>query len=190
MTAAAFAALRAWAHRLHRDGLALWFAVRHPDTPWYAKALAAVIVAYALSPIDLIPDFVPVLGYLDDLLLLPGLIWLAVRWLPAGVLAQCRADAEAWLAASRERPRSRAGAVAIVLIWGLVAWALAAWAWRAWAPSPPRTALARVEACAYPACRAPSPPGQAHATEEDPACSPEPAIAAPSPSKFRAGRAA
>lgn len=128
------ATLRAWAHRVRRDGLTLWFAGRHPGTPWHAKVLAAVIVAYALSPIDLIPDFVPVLGYLDDVLLLPALIWLAVRWLPADVLAQCREQAEAWMASSRERPRSRVGAAAIVAIWLAAALALGLWAWNSWAP--------------------------------------------------------
>jgi len=97
--------------------MALWFARSHADTPWHAKALAVCVVAYALSPIDLIPDFVPVLGYLDDVLLLPALIWLAVRLLPAHVLAESRARAEAWLAGSTARPRSMAGAVVIVGAW-------------------------------------------------------------------------
>ncbi|MEO6663932.1 MAG: YkvA family protein, partial [Rubrivivax sp.] len=81
------ASIRAWARRLKRDGLTLWFAARHADTPWYAKALAMFVVGYALSPIDLIPDFIPVLGYLDDVLLLPALIWLTIRLLPLPVLA-------------------------------------------------------------------------------------------------------
>ncbi|MEY8877527.1 MAG: YkvA family protein, partial [Leptothrix sp. (in: b-proteobacteria)] len=92
--------LRAWAKRIRRDALTLWLAARHPDTPWPAKLLAGVVVAYALSPIDLIPDFVPVLGLLDDLLLLPALIWLAVRLVPADVLAACRAEAEQRMALS------------------------------------------------------------------------------------------
>ena len=66
--------LTTWARRLKRDGVTLWFALRDPRTPWHAKALGAFVVAYALSPIDLIPDFIPVLGYLDDVLLLPALI--------------------------------------------------------------------------------------------------------------------
>lgn len=74
-------ALRRWARQLKRDVLALWFARRHPQTPWHAKALGAFVVAYALSPIDLIPDFIPVLGFLDDVILLPGLIWLTLRLL-------------------------------------------------------------------------------------------------------------
>lgn len=79
-----------WAKRLKRDVITLWFAYQHPDTPWYAKAIGVFVVAYALSPIDLIPDFIPVLGYVDDILLLPGLIWLAVRLIPANVIALCR----------------------------------------------------------------------------------------------------
>ncbi|GAB1579744.1 YkvA family protein [Bordetella petrii] len=111
------ATCRAWAARLKRDALTLWFAARHPRTPWYAKALGAFVVAYALSPIDLIPDFIPVLGFIDDALLLPALIWLAVRLTPPDVLAACRAQAAEWLASSRQSPRSRAGAIVIVALW-------------------------------------------------------------------------
>ncbi|MEY2685155.1 MAG: hypothetical protein RJA09_2299 [Pseudomonadota bacterium] len=120
---------KAWAQRLKRDGVTLWFAGRHPRTPWHAKALGVVVVAYALSPIDLVPDFIPVLGFVDDVLLLPGLIWLAVRLLPADVLADCRHQAEAWLLAQGRKPRSWAGGVAVVLLWvalaaGAVGWFL------------------------------------------------------------------
>src|SRR5215475_9987937 len=102
--------VRQWARKLKRDGLTLWFAIKDRRTPWPAKALAAFVVAYALSPIDLIPDFVPVLGYVDDVLLLPALIWLALRLLPAPVRADSRAQAEAWLAERTARPRSVGGA--------------------------------------------------------------------------------
>ena len=71
--------LKTWAKRIKRDGVTLWFAGKHPRTPWYAKALGLFVVAYALSPIDLIPDFIPVLGYVDDVILLPVLIWLTVK---------------------------------------------------------------------------------------------------------------
>lgn len=121
--------LRRWARTVKRDGVALWFAARHPETPWYAKAFVVGVVAYALSPIDLIPDFIPVLGYLDDVLLLPVLIWLAVRLVPAPVLDACRMRADAWLAASGRRPVSRAGAVAIVLLWVVAGWGVW-WLWR------------------------------------------------------------
>jgi uncharacterized membrane protein YkvA (DUF1232 family) len=122
--------LRAWARRIQRDALSLWFARSHPQTPWLAKVLGMVVLAYALSPIDLIPDFIPVLGYLDDVLLLPALIWLALRMLPAHVLHDSRQRADAWLAAGGARPRSVAGAVAIVLLWAAALAACAWWLWR------------------------------------------------------------
>ena len=86
--------LRRRARAIKRDTLALYLAARHPGTPWYAKALAVFIVGYALSPIDLIPDFIPVLGYLDDVILLPIAIVLCIRLIPVHVLDDCRAAAE------------------------------------------------------------------------------------------------
>nr|WP_315228042.1 YkvA family protein [uncultured Albidiferax sp.] len=118
---------KAWARRIKRDGVTLWFAGQHPGTPWYAKALGGLVVAYALSPIDLIPDFIPVLGYVDDVLLLPGLIWLAIRLLPPEVLAQCRGQADAWMLAQKAKPRSWLGAVLIVTVW--IVLGAAAWWW-------------------------------------------------------------
>jgi uncharacterized membrane protein YkvA (DUF1232 family) len=113
--------LLGWARRIKQQAVTLWFACRDARATWHARLLAAVVVAYALSPIDLIPDFIPVLGYLDDVLLLPALIWLAVRALPADVMADARREADAWIARSGARPRSIAGGVAIVSIWLLVA---------------------------------------------------------------------
>ena len=121
--------LKLWAKRIKRDGVTLWFAGKHPDTPWYAKALGLLVVAYALSPIDLIPDFIPVLGYLDDVLLLPGMIWLAVRLLPPAVLEDSRLRAEAWMTEQGRKPVSKVGAAVIVLLWAAAAagaWACAA----------------------------------------------------------------
>ena len=115
--------LAEWAHALKRESLALYYAARDPRTPWYAKVVAGAVVAYALSPIDLIPDFIPVLGYLDDLLLLPLGIWLALGLVPAPVLADARRRAEATL----ERPRSRTAAVVIVAIWVVGAIVLGIW---------------------------------------------------------------
>lgn len=119
--------LRAWAKRIKRDGVTLWFAGKNPRTPWYAKALGVFVVAYALSPIDLIPDFIPVLGYVDDVLLLPGLIWLAIKLLPAEVLAECRGQADEWMTSKGGKPTSKVGAVLIVLVWLVACWA--AWYW-------------------------------------------------------------
>lgn len=76
--------------------MAVYFVARHPGTPWAARLLALGVAAYALSPIDLIPDFVPVLGYLDDLILIPLGLLLVIRLTPEGVLAECRAQAEPW----------------------------------------------------------------------------------------------
>jgi len=122
-----FKTVRQWASRIKRDAVTLWFACRHPGTPWFAKALAAFVVAYALSPIDLIPDFIPVLGYLDDALLLPALIWLNIRLIPANVLEECRLQADQWMKEQGAKPRSTVGAIVVVAIWmGLAA---ALWAW-------------------------------------------------------------
>jgi uncharacterized membrane protein YkvA (DUF1232 family) len=121
-------ATRIWARRIKRDAMTLWIARSHPATPWYAKAMGGFVVAYALSPIDLIPDFIPVLGYLDEVILLPILIWLTIRMIPQDVLGESRQRAEQWIAEQRSKPRSLAGAVAIVLVWVLVVAALSLWA--------------------------------------------------------------
>jgi uncharacterized membrane protein YkvA (DUF1232 family) len=108
---------------LKRDVVAIALAVRDPRVPWYAKVAGACVVAYALSPIDLIPDFVPVLGYLDDLVLVPLGLMLVLRLIPAHVLAEHRAAASA----AAERPVSRAGAFAVIGVWMLAALLLATW---------------------------------------------------------------
>ena len=101
-----------WARTIKRDVVALWLAARDPRVPWYAKAMAGAVAAYALSPVDLIPDFIPVLGYLDDLVIVPAGIILAVRMIPAPLMSEFRSEAS-----RRERPASAAGIVAIVCIW-------------------------------------------------------------------------
>ena len=122
------ASLTAWARRVKRDIVMLWFARRHPDTPLLARMLCIAAAAYALSPIDLIPDFIPVLGYLDEAILLPALIWLAVRLLPGHVVAQCRLEAETWMAREKSRPASYAGAAVIVALWaGMLYWVAKTW---------------------------------------------------------------
>lgn len=103
--------------------VALWIAARDQRVPWYAKLAAGCVAAYALSPIDLIPDFIPVLGYLDDIILVPLGIMLAVRLIPASLMAEFRATA----AAQEGRPISRVGAAVIVGVW-LGAAALFVWA--------------------------------------------------------------
>jgi uncharacterized membrane protein YkvA (DUF1232 family) len=106
-------ALREWARAARREIIALWLAGRDRRTPWHAKALAAAVAAYALSPIDLIPDFIPVLGYLDDLLIVPLGIMLAVRLIPPELMAEFRAEATR----RAEVPASRVGMWAIVVTW-------------------------------------------------------------------------
>jgi uncharacterized membrane protein YkvA (DUF1232 family) len=112
------------ARDLKQDVVAIALAVRDPRVPWYAKALGACVIAYALSPIDLIPDFIPVLGYLDDLVLVPLGLLLMVRLIPPDILAEHRVAA----ASIVERPVSRAGAVAVIALWLLSAALLAIWA--------------------------------------------------------------
>ncbi len=91
--------------------------MRDPRTPWAARLLAGLVVAYALSPIDLIPDFIPVLGYLDDLILVPAGLWLAVKLVPPAVMDDNRARAAQWFAEGHAGPRSRFAAAIIVLLW-------------------------------------------------------------------------
>ena len=100
--------------------LALWFAYRHPKTPWYAKVLVMLIGGYAFSPIDLIPDFIPFIGYLDDLLILPLGIYIAVRLIPKEVLDETRVKAKEWLEQKRDDPKSKAAGALIVFVWILI----------------------------------------------------------------------
>jgi len=109
--------------RLKGETYALYLAYRDPRTPWYAKLLAALVAGYAFSPIDLIPDAIPILGYLDDLLLVPLGIALALRMVPAVVMEECREQAR--LEMAQGKPTSRVAAVAIVVVWLFAAVVLA-----------------------------------------------------------------
>ncbi len=115
---------RAWARGIKRDVVAVWHAARDPRTPWGVRLLALAVAAYALSPIDLIPDMIPVLGLLDDLLIVPLGLLLVTRLLPPAVLADARERAAATLA----RPRSLVAAAVFVLLW-LAAAAVLVWWW-------------------------------------------------------------
>lgn len=118
------------AHIIRRDAHAIWLAVRDPRTPWYARLWGWLIAAYALSPIDLIPDFVPFIGMIDDLLILPAGIWVFVKLVPHDLFAEYLRVAEI----ETQRPISRGGAALIVAIWlgiiGLIAFYI--WSWRFW----------------------------------------------------------
>ena len=111
-----------WARTIKRDSVAIWIAARDPRVPWYAKVLAGAVAAYALSPIDLIPDVIPVLGYLDDVLIVPAGIWLTVRLIPAELMVEFRVEA----GRRDRRPTSPVGAAAIVVLW-LSALAVTGW---------------------------------------------------------------
>jgi len=114
--------LKDWARAIKRDVHAIYLAARDPRVPWYAKALALCVAGYALSPIDLIPDFIPVFGYLDDLIIVPLGILAVVKLIPPEIMAQHRAAA----ALASERPISHAAAAMIVIIW-IASMALVGW---------------------------------------------------------------
>lgn len=122
--------IAAKAHIIRRDAHAVWLAVRDRRTPWYARLVGWLIAAYALSPIDLIPDFVPFFGMIDDLLILPAGIWVFVKLVPEDLFAEYLRVADI----ETQRPVSRGGAALIVAIWlgiiGLIA--LYIWSWRFW----------------------------------------------------------
>ena len=119
-----FERIRLWAAALRRDVAALILAVRDPRTPLTARIIAALVVAYALSPIDLIPDFVPVLGYVDDLIIVPLGLALVLRLIPAALMAEYRVSA-------MQQPVSRLGWIGLVIV--LMLWiGLAVWLWRYW----------------------------------------------------------
>jgi len=121
--------LKAWVKKLHNETYALYFAARDPRVPWYAKALAAFVVAHTFSPIDLIPDFIPVLGFLDDLIITPVGLWLAIRMIPPEVMQDARRQAAEQLL--NGKIISKAGLVMVIAIWLLLAgaaiWLLSRW---------------------------------------------------------------
>lgn len=123
-----FETWRQRARRLKREVFALYYAYKHPRVPWYAKVVAACVVAYALSPIDLIPDPIPVLGYLDDLVILPLGVALVLRLIPEDVLAECRRQAQDL----QTRPVNWIAAGVIVAVWIGTAAALGYFVFQAW----------------------------------------------------------
>lgn len=118
-----FAALRAQAAQLKQHTLTVYFAARDPRMPWAVRLLALLVAAYALSPIDLIPDFIPVIGYLDDLLLIPLGLALVVRLTPPAVMDDARAKVQQ----AASRPVSYGAAVIIVALWLMLAWLGGVW---------------------------------------------------------------
>ena len=112
-----FPKITAWAKALKFDVLTLWFTIKHPSVSGWAKVIAFVAVAYALSPIDLIPDVIPVLGYLDDLIVVPVLVWLALKFVPIKVLNQSREQAVEWINSNQSKPKSYVGLFFVLMIW-------------------------------------------------------------------------
>lgn len=123
--------LKTWARALKRDVHAVYLAASDPRVPWYAKALAMAVAGYALSPIDLIPDFIPVVGYLDDLIIVPLGIMAVVALIPADVMLEYRAIATA----TGERPVSKSAAAVIVALWIVATMVLIRLAFHWWRPT-------------------------------------------------------
>ncbi len=118
---------KAKSKHLKTEIVALYLASKDPRTPWYAKALAILVIGYALSPIDLIPDFIPVIGYLDDLIIIPLGISLLIKIIPRDILEECRAKAKSDL--SNRKPRNWVAAVIIVLVWLLAIYVVVSVIW-------------------------------------------------------------
>lgn len=113
-----FKKMKAWAKRLKRQIFILYYAYQDARTPWYAKLFTASVVAYAFSPIDLIPDFIPILGYLDDVILLPIGIWLALKMIPYNVLSDCEVKAEEKM--KNGKPKNWIVGSLIIFVWSLI----------------------------------------------------------------------
>ena len=126
-------ALKRWVGKLKGDIFALYYAARDPGTPWQVKLFVATVVAYAFSPIDLIPDFIPLIGYLDDLILLPLGIALAIRWVPAQVMAACRLRAVQML--HEGRPVSWIAGTVVVMVWLALALGCGVWLYQTYSSS-------------------------------------------------------
>ena len=109
---------------LKKDVMVLWFVLKNPDTPFVTKLVGFVTVAYALSPVDLIPDFIPILGYLDDLIIVPILIWVTLKLVPENIIKHSRQQAQEWMEAEQRKPTSHIGLLIILAIWCLAIWVL------------------------------------------------------------------
>ena len=119
-----FKKIKHYLGQLKQDVLVLWFAIRSPNTPTSPKILAFLAVAYAFSPIDLIPDFIPILGYVDDVILIPIMVFLILKMIPNSVLQTARVEANEWLIQNKAKPTNRYGLIIIFFIWFLIGWLL------------------------------------------------------------------
>ena len=112
-----FKKIQSWAKKLKNDVLVLWFALKSPNIPLIAKLIGIFTVAYALSPIDLIPDFIPILGYLDDLILVPILVLITIKLIPNDVITESQQKAQQWIEGKNNKPKSYLGLLLILSIW-------------------------------------------------------------------------
>jgi len=119
-----FKKIQQYLRQLKKDVLVLWFAIKSPNTPTILKLLACLAFAYAFSPIDLIPDFIPILGYLDDLILIPIMVFLILKIIPNPVLQIARMQASEWLIQNKVKPTNQYGLIIILTIWFLMGWVL------------------------------------------------------------------
>ena len=119
-----FKKIQQYLRQLKKDVLVLWFVIKSPNTPTIPKILACLAVAYAFSPIDLIPDFIPILGYLDDLILIPIMVFLILKIIPNPVLQIARMQASEWLIQNKVKPTNQYGLIIILTIWFLMGWVL------------------------------------------------------------------
>ncbi len=119
-----FKKIKHYLGQLKQDILVLWFAIRSPNTPPIPKILAFLAVAYAFSPVDLIPDFIPILGYVDDLILIPIMVFLILKIIPNTVLQTARVEANEWLILNKAKPTNQYGLIIIFFIWFLMGWLL------------------------------------------------------------------
>ena len=119
-----FKKIKHYLGQMKQDVLVLWFAIRSPNTPTIPKILAFLAVAYAFSPIDLIPDFIPILGYVDDVILIPIMVFLILKIIPNSVLQTARVEANEWLIQNKAKPINRYGLIIIFFIWFLMGWLL------------------------------------------------------------------
>ncbi len=110
--------IKKWAKKLKSDIATLYLAYKHELTPWYAKVVVIITVGYALSPVDIIPDFIPILGFVDDAILLPVFIWLSLKLIPKEVIVLCREEAEGIF--SNGKPKNYIAGGVIILIWLLI----------------------------------------------------------------------
>jgi len=113
-----------WARWLKRDVMTLWFAFKHVGAPWYTRLLTVLLAIYVVSPVDLMPDFIPLVGYLDDMVIVPAGVWVLLRLIPGPVLIDCQEQADKRIVEQEAAPRSIGSVVIVVALWIVLIWAI------------------------------------------------------------------